>query len=449
MTKPTVPTGQVIKVGDRIKRREDLVQRLGKKKSRAHIQTPGLDINRIPQGLQSLANPSEGERLASQDSPKVRRSQKADLKIVQDIQSQQFQKELVLTGSRDVTSEMLKAPFTKGLKKGSVKRLFHSASTIFSRSRSSSVQKKEQVESITPWEAYEDNAPSFDRQDAILTVHSQYSESSSVNPHVKSVRKSKSTVAIKTLKKKISSLSVKRNERENVIGLGIFTGQPLPISETATVTIVTPPPVLAGTDVPLRETQLTSPVHCLTPAEHLAAAEIRKGGGSPCPRQGIRQRQPVVADSPPVPDNNLCEVANDSAKDPYYRPHTPLLPESILPIRRRVVRDVADDEFDDTVVPPPRPRVTIEQHNEEFGYHVPSTQQVRPRPPRPVDPMTPSPELMRDVRPRHIEDPFNAASFGLGRRNRPENVVITRQKVKEVYRRQPGEWTPKTSEIEY
>ncbi|MCJ1392133.1 hypothetical protein MMC18_005000 [Xylographa bjoerkii] len=501
LSNPGEPTGLIVRVKERIKRRDDLAKMLGPRKVKENVQPPGLDKNLIPRGLQSISNPSEGHRLASRDNPKVRRSQKADLKIVKDLHKTQYQKEVVIVGGRDVKEEMANAPFAKSLKTNPFKNIFHRCTRFISFGTSSSAAKTERArrEHVTPWDKYESDAPWPIRQEATLPSRNlKHSESttplvlgSSTSGYAPTLRKSKSSVAIKPLKKtKNSSMVVQSGDvpalkksksfmafkplKKKVSFAAVQSdrdprgpvARTLPTLEEVRTTVVTPPSALANSDLPLRVTQLGSSVHFLTPEEHMAAARHREGKAAARARQRPEvtktpeiaekveafrrlQRQPPVIDALPAPIDKQSAGAGDDPTDLYDHPLTPLLPEPLTANRRRVVRPVPDDDFDDTVVTAPRPRVTMAQRNEEFGWHVPTAGQVRLRPRRVADPMTPSPELMAPVRTRHIEDRFNPESFGLGRRDRPENVVITQHKVKQVYIQQPGLWTPKTSEINY
>ncbi|MCJ1288192.1 hypothetical protein MMC26_007547, partial [Xylographa opegraphella] len=156
---------------------------------------------------------------------------------------------------------------------------------------------------------------------------------------------------------------------------------------------------------------------------------------------------------------------SDDTVEPADRRLTPLLPELTFPLlnstnnmqspektilhRRRIFRPVPDDDFDDSSFFAPRPRVDVAQRNREYGLHVPGEAQVQLRPRRAPDPMTPSQEMMENVRPCQVEGQFDPEEFGLGPRRRPENVVVTQHKVKQVYIQQPHLWTPKTSEINF
>ena len=157
--------------------------------------------------------------------------------------------------------------------------------------------------------------------------------------------------------------------------------------------------------------------------------------------------------TPLLPESILL-LPESGITNPFHLPDSSItnrtqLPESNLARRRRVVKPDSDDDSDDTIVPAPRPRVPRAQRDQDYGWHVPGDAPVRLRPRRAPDPMTPSQEMMAFMQPHHIEGGFDPVSFGLGPRDRPENVLVTQHKVKQVYIQQPGLWTPKTSEIDF
>ncbi|MCJ1383686.1 hypothetical protein MMC17_006800 [Xylographa soralifera] len=459
------------------------------------IALADLGASPVPHGLPTVSHQSDGSHLASHTKSKATRSRRTVLKIVKNAHKKGYQDVDIPTG-RDVTKVLANASFMKNLKPNPVMNVLNKCTSVWSSGKSSSMTKEERAEraerkKIAPWDKHNSAAPAV--QGDFVPAYDQDPRAPSVplvpGPHTagrvaalknskstvsfKPVKKSKSSISFRLLMKKKSSVAVQTEQAASAKGLGLTFGTPDPAEEEVRVTFITPPTAL-GADVPRRSTQLQSTVHFLTPEEHTAAAQRREGRQPPGlrhRRQQNAERTPEIADQvekfrkrqreadstelSPFPEK-AAEQGSEHEGDPYDHPLTPLLPESILLLpesnitnRRRVVKPTPDDDFDDTVVYAPRPRVSMAQRNEDFGWHVPGEAQVRLRPRRVPDPMTPSPELMEHVRPRHNEDRFNPELFGLGRRRRPENVLITQHKVKQVYIQQPGVWTPKFSEINF
>ncbi|MCJ1403556.1 hypothetical protein MMC11_006779 [Xylographa trunciseda] len=577
ISNPHRPTGLVLKVRDRFRRRNDLVQLMRKMGAEETLRLRCVDAESMQH-----AKLSEAERLASQDNPKLDRSQKAYAKILRDGHKKQYQKEVQMSGV-DVTAKMAKAPFVKRLKQNVFKSAYHRWTRFISSGKSAPATRLAQIEreKITPWDKFESYAPERIGKTTTAPTSIQVPGMSSVplisgsrtNAHVPALKKSRSAMFLKSLMKKKSSVAVQNNET--------FRPSLPTVEEVSVTTAVTTSPILAGTNVPIRVTQLASPVHFMTPEEHVAAARRREGKDTGKVRERRRDQTPEVLEkvqafrryqrlpeaesssstspllhegviesaiepeehppateledrplTPLLPESlviNRCREVRPFQVDEFFdtvgsaarrrvsreledrplatepedRPLTPLLPESLVINRCREVRPFQVDEFFDTVgsaarrrvsreledrplatEPEDRPltpllpeslvinrrrevrldqvdgiddtdgsatrlRVNRDLNNEGFGWHLSDMAQVRLRPRRAEDPMTPSPELMAPVRTRPVVGRFNPEEFGLGPRARPENVLFTQHKVKQVYKKQPGQWTPQTSEIIY
>ena len=481
MTSVLSPIGLVLKPKSRVQRHDTMAKILRKAKAREDPKAPGLDEYRVPQGTHALANPSAGRRLASQTNPKVSRSRRVDFKIFKNIHKKYFEKEVEVSGILNVTKKLRRSSFVTNMEPHPVKATFRKCVRYFSRGKSSSMTTAERAEQaehdiIAPWEEFESKAPMFqdvkipasDRDPGAQSVP-VVSVSRTVGRYA-AVKKSMSIASFTSRLKKKWWVTAQNEQAATVKDSGLTFEPSLPAIEEVRATFVTPTPIL-GPDVPARITQLRSVVHLLTPEEHIAAARQREQlliWGHSSQNQNVETTPKTLEIAETVKAfeqhqgwsgtvESSAEHRSEADVDPYDRAITPLLPESIvqfpepnIAIRRRVVRPISnDDDSDDTMVPLPRPRVSIAQRNQEFGWHVPGEAQVQHRPRRAPDPMTPSPELMEHVQFRHVEGRFDPEAFGLGRRRRPENVVVTRHKVKQVYIQQPGLWTPKTSEINF